>query len=194
MTQSLNHSNSGGNCLTYCLVGSIVSLLAVSYSFHVPWALMYLHMSSASYTVKVPVLLWQGCFEDAACMVSPVVDSQNTYSNLEYNPTDLMVLSNILLLSCFSQFLGIAVNIMACSIHLFDIFKIPRMHPNYRFVYPTAVACNLLSLAVLFPTLMYYMQGGFFLSGYVTNFLNVTYPVYYILSDFSPTCVLIIGR
>jgi hypothetical protein len=142
----------------------MTSLLTVTYSFYVPWAVVYLDMDEASFMVKVPVLLWQGCFTDTTCVISSLVDT-TPYPALTYDPSTVTTFSNLLLAVCCLHILGIFISIVACSIHLLDIYKIRMMHSSFRFVYPTAVGCYLLSLLIFFPTLVFFMQGGFFLSG-----------------------------
>lgn len=161
-------TSSGMKSFSYCFVGTMISLLAVSYSFYAPWALIYLDMNEASFMVKVPVLLWQGCFYEYkhSCIISSLVDT-TSYPALTFDPSSLTLFSNVMLVVCFLHLLGLCISVAACGLHLLDIYKIRMMHSSGRFMYPTAVACFLLSLLIFFPTLAFYMQGGFFLSGYV---------------------------
>ena len=149
---------------TYCFLGTLVSLLAMVYSVYAPWALIYLDMTESSFLVKVPVLLWQGCFTDHSCLISSLVDTKQ-FPTLTYDTDTLALFSTLLLTVYVLQALGIIIGITACIIHLLDMFKIKMMHSSYRFVYPAAVVCSILSLLVFFPTLIFFIQGGYFLSG-----------------------------
>lgn len=158
-------SSAGMKSFFYCFLGTIISLFSFCYSFYVPWALVYLDMNEVSFMVKVPVLLWQGCFYDNhSCIISSLVDT-TAYPTLSFDPTTLALFSNILLVVCFLHLLGICLSVVACGVHLLDMYKIRMMLSSMRFVYPTAVGCFLLSLLLFFPTLAFHMQGGFFLSG-----------------------------
>lgn len=160
-----------GKSFAYCFTGTVVSVVVFWYSFYVPWALMNLDMTGASYKVKVPVLLWQGCFDNSSCMVTPLVDVTSDLSLLEYDPFTLSLLSHLLMGASFLHVLGIFIGTAACSIHLLDTYKIRIMPLRLRYVYPSAVGCYLLSLSIFLPFLVCFIQGGgYLLSGYVYLF------------------------
>ena len=151
----------------YCILGTVVAFLAVWYSFFVPWALLFMDMSEDSFILKVPVLLWQGCLYDKSCIVTSLVDT-SAYPSLSFDNAILEIFSNTLLIVSSFNFLGVLFSVVACFVHFLDLYKFRMMHSTLRFIYPAAVGCYLLSLMILFPTLVFFMQGGFFLSGYVS--------------------------